>query len=409
MSKARCIPAEYADVGPFDRGYAPGFEITYGNGFDDGFDDGFNVIKAPSFTTDYDNSFESLGIPRIVDIGVIRDDLFMLVETPEGYCIEKLSIPLESPDIRNATWIGSSIASIDTGSYTGITDGSFMITIDGLTRSIEGIDLSIIGSIDDIASTIEAGIQAMFGPAQTCKVWNNRFVIKSESQLATSTVSAPIAAAAGTNLATAALMGTPGTSHSPEMPYPVLMDAKREVQGVYEPTLNRTSWNYGLDDCSVDMVVLGRDFGGAAGSEIPTTRTSPRILVAPGDWTSGLCYVGRGYRMRIRLSRPHVRDANGTVILDGRMTIRNLNIEHKDTVTYTLNIDHKGRTLRSEVVSNLQAGVSTIGEFSKLDGTREFRAIGNADEVTVDLVSDSPLPCTFPQMEYISDYTRRSP
>ena len=180
MATARCDPSSYGDYGNYSESHGSGYDIEFGGVYDQGYSLGHLTHIQPQFTDDYDISHTSHGKPRIVDIATIGDDLIVMIETVQGYAIEKLSIPVELPDVRNAIWMSSDIASLEMDKYRAISNGVFGITINDLHRTITGLNFNMIGSRQQIATVIQAGLRSEFGSFMPeCRLWRNRLLITS--------------------------------------------------------------------------------------------------------------------------------------------------------------------------------------------------------------------------------------
>jgi len=97
---------------------------------------------------------------------------------------------------------GGSNAESDFNVWAAITDGEFKITIDGTPYNISGIDFTGDASMNDVAATIQAAIQAATTSTETV-VWDtDHFVITSADTTATSaiTVTETVDVPAGTDI-----------------------------------------------------------------------------------------------------------------------------------------------------------------------------------------------------------------
>lgn len=413
--------AEMTPQGAIDDGFDAGCEIATplsetaedAGGCDPGLDDGFEVGRLSAFASGFDEGAEvgPRGY-RIIDIAVIRDDLYALVETMSSVRLERLSVPPEGPDIREASWFGDQISGLDFNDYTGITDGAFKIALDGVTSTVDSCDFSLSLKNADIAAELQRQIRRVFGGTPTVRIHQgDRFVVTSATRSDESQVSVPTAANKGTDLATAALLGAPGDAYGPEMPFSINLDSRVEVTGTFDEATGYTTWDHQLEDKTMTEVVLGRGFGAQSGGTLASAeRVNANKLRAEGDFSGADVYVGRPYKMRMRLSRPYIRDQSGVAVLDGRMHLRQLIANHQDSGAYTVEISNPDRAVRSSEFKPLQVGVDAIGSFAiEATGEHSTLVMANADNVTVELVSDSALPVTITSLEWTADYARRSP
>jgi len=164
-----------------------------------------------------------------------------------------------------------------------------------------------------------------------------------------------------------------------------------------------TTWTYGVDDDTVDTVVLGAAFDGAgeivADTE-PAGTTAIRVADAAGDYAGDPCYVGRRFTSTVTLSRPFQRDRNSTAVLDNDMRLRTLIVNHAQAAGYTVRIGQPNRANRD--VAFLPRGSDRI----EADGIHRVFVQGKADDTTVTIFDTSPYPLTLAGLEIIADITR---
>ena len=417
------MPAEdMTPEGAFDESFDDSFEIALAlsdtdndaGEFDDSFDDSFAIGHRAEFDESFDESF-AIGLQRgyrILDIAVIRDDLFVLIQSGSTCRLERLSIPPEAADIREGSWFSDQISSLDYNDYTAITDGAFKISIDGVESVVDQCDFSLALTNADIAAELQARIRTVFGGSPTVRIHQgDRIVITSGLTDLDSEVTAPTSAGKGTDLATAALLGTPGDAYDAQMPFAVKIDSRLEVTGVYNESTGYTTWDHALDDPTMDEVVLGRGWGAQAGSVLTNTeKVTSNKLRALGDYSGAAAYIGRSFKMRLQLSRPYIRDSQGDAVLDVRTHVRQLIANHQRAGAYQFDVTNPDRSVRSSEFKPLEVGVASIGSFAIDDvGTHKTIVMANADNVTIDIVSTSPLPVTIASLEWIAEVARRSP
>ena len=83
------------------------------------------------------------------------------------------------------------------------------------------------------------------------------------------------------------------------MPSTIHMDREQAIQGVYNAGEDRTEFDIGFLDDSVDTVVLGPAFGGTSGLNLPTERLDSSTIAINGEFTTGTCFVGTGFEYRL--------------------------------------------------------------------------------------------------------------
>ncbi len=178
------------------------------------------------------------------------------------------------------------------------------------------------------------------------------------------------------------------------LPVHARIDGAYALYGTYDPVANETAWALEFTDEAVDTVVLTEEFTGRGGISVSVENNGGTEVVATGDYSSGLVYVGRSFDSRVRLSPPVVKDQNGAAKV-GITTI----------VTMSLNIMESGyldivktpyrREPFTYTYTTLETGVSMFGVISLLSGVETITtAVGmksNANN-TIDITSSSHLP-----------------
>ena len=344
---------------------------------------------------------------RIVDIGIIEENMYLLNEIANGYIIDRMPIVRELPAVSTGTWYGAVIEGLVHTDYTGISDGEFTVSIDGVEADVTGLDFTSDVSIANIAATIQTGIQAAFAGSPLCRVQGERFVITSATTGVNSTVSVVTAVdgGVGTDIATEALLGAPGVAYSPTMPYSPRIDRRTEITGTYNSGTNETTWDYGFDDPCITELILGRDFGPLSGGRLAVTRVNDSSVKVTGDFSQGEAILGRPYTSSVTLSKPIMRSRDGNSILEGRLQLRRLNVNHNDTGAYRIRISNAQRPDRDVEIENVPVGVDDVVANPTATGSLKARIMGNADNTTVHIQNDTPLPHTISSFEYLAEFT----
>ncbi len=204
-----------------------------------------------------------------------------------------------------------------------------------------------------------------------------------------------------------------GTSSGPVEPYAPLIDRRQVVTGAYDAETNVTTFEHGSEDAAITTIVLGRDFGADAGSVLRGTSIAPSEagtrLTVPGRFDYGPVYMGRDYRMSVRHSRPYVRDRDDEPIIDGRLLLAKLTVNHRNSGYYTVRIEQDGKGDRVTRLAPYRTGVALLGAL-EIDDTGELTAWvrGGADSTRVLVENDSPLPSVITGLEWAGEFTRRT-
>jgi hypothetical protein len=95
---------------------------------------------------------------------------------------------------------GAATTESDYTDWVGISDGSFAITINGVARAISGLNFTAVGTMDDVAAVIQAGIRTATGSTETC-IWStDHFVISSANTTSSSAITVTSATGSGTDI-----------------------------------------------------------------------------------------------------------------------------------------------------------------------------------------------------------------
>lgn len=185
------------------------------------------------------------------------------------------------------------------------------------------------------------------------------------------------------------------------MPSTIHMDRQQVLTGVFNAGEDRTEFDIGFLDDSVDTIVLGPGFGGAAGTNFPTERLDSSTIAAPSDISADTCFVGTGFEYRLDMSQPFLTDEQGNPLLDGELQLFALVTNHKETAIYDVEIVSPGRVKRTHVLQTI-VDVPTL-----LTGTLTSQIQGNSKITTVSITNNSPYPSTVSSAEWIADFIRR--
>lgn len=366
---------------------------------------GIEKVQSAWSRFDYDGD-------TILDIGILRNDIYILSESDDGFFLDRMPINVENPSVSKGTWYGAVVENLDYTDFTGISDGSFRATIDAQTLDVTGCDFTSATDLDGIASVIQTRLQATFAGSPTVRIDSSRFVITSSTTGASSQVSgiSQHSSMAGTDLATSALLGTPGEAFSSTMPYRELLDRKVTATGTYSIATNETTWDYGYGDSSIDTVVLGRDFGGRSGNWITVTRVDATSVKVTGKFDAGPCVLGRSYTMNAKLSKLYRRASDGSAILDGTYRIREVITTHRDTANYTVTCRHSGSIGRSKQFEPSRVNVSNVNQVViESEGQMITTGAGISDQMEITITNDTPTPSIIANITVSAEHDFRSP
>lgn len=114
-----------------------------------------------------------------------------------------LKVSVRYDDAQAAQLRGGSVT--DVSGFTSITDGSFAISIDGVSEGITALNFTTATTLDNVATVIETALQAVATggyTTATCTHDGSRFFINSGTTGASSTISflTPVSPASGTDI-----------------------------------------------------------------------------------------------------------------------------------------------------------------------------------------------------------------
>ena len=122
-----------------------------------------------------------------------------------------------------------------------------------------------------------------------------------------------------------------------------------------------------------------------------------------------IVYMGIPFTFKYRFSEQVIKQDNAPVTI-GRLQLRNWNIVYNDSGFFKTIVSPNKRQQSTKVFTgrNLGSQNNIIGTVSIDSGTFSFPVLSRAEEVTIDIESDSFLPCIFQSAEWEGFYTMRS-
>ncbi|WP_448955723.1 phage nozzle protein [Labrys neptuniae] len=156
------------------------------------------------------------------------------------------------------------------------------------------------------------------------------------------------------------------------------------------------------------------DEGGVPGRLIdwtPATSSTDNAIKVPGKLTKFVW--GRSYTMRYRFSTLMVReDAGGgkQPVGAGRLQVKRVGLTFNNAGYFTVEVTPAYRDTYRYVYSGrvLGAGQNVLGKIALDEGTYRFPVGAKNEEVTIDIVNDSHLPCAFLSAEWEGYFQMRS-
>jgi hypothetical protein len=192
--------------------------------------------------------------------------------------------------------------------------------------------------------------------------------------------------------------------------YRVCLDRRCVITGVYNSITNRTTFTFPYNDAGNLQIVLGAAFGTASGSLLSTLRVTDGSLSVIGNYTAGTVYGGRKYTMMYELSEQHLRASGGTSVLTGKLQLRFLTVDYVNTGDFFVRVTPTGRTARDVAYPFRVLGTNSIvlGKPNILSGQTRIPVLSNATSVSIKLMNDSPMPCSFQSLEWTAHFIKHS-
>lgn len=150
-----------------------------------------------------------------------------------------------------------------------------------------------------------------------------------------------------------------------------------------------------------EIIVIGSD---------GTQQTVAEFDTAHNQLPTGTSYwYGIPYRFEYTFSEIVMKQGE-MPITTGRLQLRNMTLNFSDTGTFDVDVTQKGRTGRTTnfVASTLDSSSSALNNIALSTDTFKFGIIGNAEQVTITLTSNSFIPCTFQSAEWEGVFTNRN-
>ena len=175
---------------------------------------------------------------------------------------------------------GGNAATADFNTWASVTDGSFAITINGVARTISGIDFTGVLSMADVAGKIQTAIRVATSALETCAWSVNHFVFSSVNATSISAITVTSATGAGTDIS-----GAGGTTYmDAEVAVGIVTDkvaiatydlipSDYIIAVDYTVTGALTSLTLPTAQCVSGRTIIVKDSGGGSGANTITIDT----------------------------------------------------------------------------------------------------------------------------------------
>jgi hypothetical protein len=182
----------------------------------------------------------------------------------------------------------------------------------------------------------------------------------------------------------------------------ILLDQKVPLTGVYDSVNNWTTWTTPYLVDTTHRVVLGDSFTGQrALVKAPTAPTTSTLRVS-GNFSTGLCYIGKPYTLRYTFSPVIFKDEQLTALIHQRLKLKNFEILYDASGFFKAEVTPDKRGTYNYVYSGKTLGDSSmkLGDVSLGTGKFSFPIMGDSMKSTVTIINDSVLPSTLQAAEW---------
>lgn len=199
----------------------------------------------------------------------------------------------------------------------------------------------------------------------------------------------------------------------------VRLDRKKSLTGSYSSGTGLTTWTLPYEVATGTTINAIKGGSGAdTGTSVTTSRPTTTTVTATGDFSSQAFYLGIPYEMQYRFSTQYVREATGVstsigekmAVRMGRLQMRKWQISYETTGFFKVEVKPDSRDLKTYEYSSRRVSFTNTqpDRVSLESGSFSFPILAQNDKVTVDLKSDSYLPCRFIQAEWEGNYSVHS-
>lgn len=184
----------------------------------------------------------------------------------------------------------------------------------------------------------------------------------------------------------------------------------------YDAATDRTTVNmpYDCTEGTVQAVVQTTTGSLKAGQSITVTDQLSASIKLKGDLRNVPLWLGRQYTMRYRFSPAVLREqtpVGGMVgVTNGRLQVRTWSVAYSKTGYFRVEVTPLYRDTLTEEFTGRVVGSSNnvVGQVPLESGVFKFMVFSKNDQVTIDLVNDSPLPCRFVSAEWEAVYNAKA-
>jgi len=197
-----------------------------------------------------------------------------------------------------------------------------------------------------------------------------------------------------------------------DLNFPVLLDRKVLVTGVYNSGANTTTWTLPYPATQTRSIILGGSWNTQMrGRNITVLNSTSTTLTATGNYSTAAAYVGLNYKFKFKFSTIYMREqkatGNTSTISTGRLQLKKLNLIYADTGFFKVILTPRARTASIYPFTGQILGSAAFILGQPILESGEFKVpvqCRNTD-IEIEIESESYLPCNFLSTEWQGLYS----
>lgn len=182
----------------------------------------------------------------------------------------------------------------------------------------------------------------------------------------------------------------------------ILLDQKVTLTGVYDSVNNWTTWTTPyLVDITFNIVLGDSFIGQRAVVKSPSAPTTTTLRV-PGNFSTGICYIGRPYSLRYTFSPVIFKDEQKVAVVHYKIKLKNFEILYDTTGFFKAEVIPDKRQTYSYIYVGQTLGDTSnkLGDVTLGSGKFRFPVMGDSMNSTITIINDSVLPSTIQAAEW---------
>lgn len=183
--------------------------------------------------------------------------------------------------------------------------------------------------------------------------------------------------------------------------FPVLLDHRVTLTGVYNSGTNLTTWTlpYAVDNTY--RAVLSAAFTGKEATVLTLSSPTSNTLTAVGDYSGGSVYIGKPYVMKYVFSPIYFKDDQKVAVIHHMIKLRNFQLLYDTSGYFKVTVTPKNRNTYTYPYTGKAIDASfVIGKVALGTGKFKFPVFSDATTVNITLINDSVLPCSIQAAEW---------